>query len=270
MTRKEKIHQNFALKPIKTTLDVFVPILLVYMAFMFFVVNPRWPTEGVDFTLSVMVALARIAITIICCYFIGIILGENGYKFTFGTKGFFKGLLVASPLFAVWIFNALYSPINVPLSFDETQVPYLVHIIIHELSTGLWEEAFFRGVLMLPILLYLSPHWNVSVKERLQLVFVCGALFGLLHFNQGLFGIFTTGIYGLLFSAAFVYSKNLLVLMLMHFLNNAFFNVRTLLAYADTDAVYNRSGSVYVFIITFAVVAIIASVYATKKAKPFK
>jgi len=90
---KEKLHQFFARKPIISTLSVFVPIMAAYFALMVFLIHPSWHDDGINWIAVVIMISARLMITILCCYFIGIILRQSGFKFAFRTRGFFRGSL---------------------------------------------------------------------------------------------------------------------------------------------------------------------------------
>jgi len=172
-------------------------------------------------------------------------------------------------MIAAWILNAIGDTLSgFSFVFDSAHIPYLVYIFVHQMSTGLWEEALFRGFLMLPVLLYLAPNWDKTSDDRLWFVITCGIIFGLVHFNQGIFGILATGAIGMLFSAVFIYSQNLLVLILAHFLHNILINLRNLMLHmhSDSDTINNDSLAVT---IVFSAILIAVSLYVTKKAKPF-
>jgi len=134
-------------------------------------------------------------------------------------RGFFRGLPVLSPIVALWVVNSAVLVGSV--SFDFTYAINILPIVLMEFTTGLWEEVVFRGLLMTAILMRLSPRWSQTALKRVMLVMVCGVVFGLLHHDQGLGGMMMASYFGMLFCAAYVYARNLLVLIVVHTYNNA-------------------------------------------------
>lgn len=94
-------------------------------------------------------------------------------------------------------------------------------MIMQQIGTGLFEEGLFRGLLMGGML----QKWSHSIRGRLGMVLISGISFGLLHFmsffsgtplNSVLYNMLFASIFGIVFASSYLYSKNLLITMIIH------------------------------------------------------
>ena len=116
---------------------------------------------------------------------------------------------------------------------------------------------------------YMDEKWDESLAWRLVLVIACAVFFGLLHYDQGFTGIIITGVCGLLFGAAYVYSKNLLSIILLHALNNSVNSAQNIFIRVDLEMTHHFDGLLAPVTIVFCVVGVVVSIAATIKATPF-
>ena len=155
--------------------------------------------------------VVRFLFSIPCIIVLGKIIQGNGFKFTFAAKGFKKGMLAH-------LFFLLAIILHLPLFFIATEfnmefIPVIPAIIVFDLGCGIFEEVLFRGILMTAILI----QFGETAKGRICCVLFSGIVFGLVHLFGGNFlTVLFTGILGIGFAAAYVYSKNLLSCIIVH------------------------------------------------------
>jgi membrane protease YdiL (CAAX protease family) len=201
---------------------------IVYCAvilFLYFILNAliRFIFGGGDNSvLTVFYAdgVLRILFSIPCIILLGEIMRGNGFKFSFGTKGLKKGLFAHA-------FFLLNMSLHLPLIFITTEInmefiPMIPAIIFNDLATGIFEEILMRGLFMTAMLV----QFGGTAKGRIFCVLLNGLVFGLLHLIGGdLLAVLFTGILGIGFAAAYVYSKNLLSCIIFHALWNIVFKI---------------------------------------------
>ncbi len=114
-----------------------------------------------------------------------------------------SGILIATILTGEYKFD--------PSTINVTQ-------IIFSLNPGIWEEFFFRGVIMI---LLLSLTKSIRTSSIIQIV-----LFGIMHIKDisitGFFEIFSVMILGIGFTYVTYKTKSLLAGMIFHYLHDAF------------------------------------------------
>lgn len=101
-------------------------------------------------------------------------------------------------------------------SFDPIRgniVVYLLYLIMMIIVAGFGEEFLYRGYLMT----YLSKAMGNTNLAWIGSAFMVSFVFGLAHAYQGISGMVSTGLIGLILSLTFAFSqKNLVLLMLIH------------------------------------------------------
>ena len=189
---------------------------VVLILLIFYDALIRFGVGGYDLrTLHYVNAVFIALLAIPCIIFLGKIVQENGFKFSFSAKGFKKGMF--AHLFFLF---ALF--LHLPLAFITTEintefVPMIPPIIFFDLAVGVFEEVLMRGIFMTAMLV----RFGETGKGRIFCVLLNGLVFGILHFFDGGFvSVLLTGLLGIGFAAAYVYSKNLLSCMVVHALWN--------------------------------------------------
>jgi len=145
---------------------------------------------------------------------------KKDWKEVLNFKGYKKGLLAGSGiiLFIIY-FVILYITgvsgivgLTFPLAFSQ--------LFCQQITTGFFEEITYRGF----ILEGYFYHEKQKVSTRLIYTLVSFLLFGSGHlmnctsWSDGVFRMVTTGIIGMSFTAIYLYSHNLLIAMILHFI----------------------------------------------------
>ena len=216
----------------------------------------------------VMNVIIRMAASLIGIWVLGAVLKTNGLNFVFSLKGFAKCLLALSPMIII-IFVIPFVLIDEIGRYSDI-VSYFPSIIIIEFARGLQEEVLFRGVLMTAVLVSLSPTWD-NKSERIIYALIFAAIFGLLHFTSWLV-IFIAFSGGLLLCAAYIYTKNLLACVIVHWMSNALTAIIWGLMTGNFDWL-QRILALQTFelalMILFCIIQIITAIILIIKAKPF-
>ena len=109
--------------------------------------------------------------------------------------------------------------------------------------------------------------WSDTVKGRIIVVLISGIVFGVSHFNGGLFSVLITGILGIGFSAVYLYSKNLMICMLLHALYDVPAHLSHWIAELSENTLHHVLDDVQA-ILMYAVIPLFA-LFLCVKAKPF-
>ncbi|MCL1997591.1 MAG: CPBP family intramembrane metalloprotease [Turicibacter sp.] len=111
----------------------------------------------------------------------------------------------------------------------------------------------------------LSSTWNETVKKRVVFVVMCGLVFGLVHLPGGGFAFLFASASGILLCAAYVYSKNLIICIIAHWIPNAINSL--IAAHSENFNIFDRIASPWV-IATYPIFLAFA-IYLTVKAEKF-
>jgi len=162
---------------------------------------------NIIFTLPIMIMLS-------------LVLGENGFKFTFSIKGFKSGMYALLPfLLAIFVIA-----LGILIAFEmnrEFLLSVLPALVFFEFTIGIAEESLFRGLFLVPMLI----RWSGSERGRLGCVLVSGTVFGALHMVNIVIGAdvsatlassLAASVVGVAFAAALLRSKNLLSCIVIH------------------------------------------------------
>lgn len=111
--------------------------------------------------------------------------------------------------------------------FTTTYIVTLIIVIIQQFAVGFFEEATHRGLMMNGLI----KNNTGTVRQRLFTVFAAGAFFGLSHGLNIFFGenpliqVPSTMLWGMFVAAVYMLSDNLLLVMLLHTLNDSTFRI---------------------------------------------
>ena len=262
---------------IGATFCVFVFWIIVWS--MFSIVLLMWSVDlqSADIVVFGMVhriadGLIRGGFAILVIVVLGKIVNSNGFKYTFSTKGFKKGmfahigvlLLVFSMPFIVLSIPEAKLNINNAISIDQ------LSFVIFHIGNSVWEEALWRGVLMTGALIRWSDTWNErnTIKKRVAFMLICSFAFGLIHFTGGVQQMLFATIGGVVFSAAYIYSKNLLACIIVHALCNYILLFVSTMFY-DAELVTILVMRFFIVSIALGILVIPFAIYLTIKAEPF-
>ncbi len=109
-----------------------------------------------------------------------------------------------------------------------TTIPIVVScLLFQQIATGFWEELTFRAFVCEG---YYQRN-TATAKNRFVYAFISLMLFGIAHVIEcdtlavAVYRFITTGIWGFAFASLYLYTHNILVSMLMHFITDIFLNV---------------------------------------------
>ncbi len=114
-----------------------------------------------------------------------------------------------------------------------TTFPIVVScLLFQQFATGFWEELTFRAFVCEG---YYQRN-TVTAKNRLVYAFISFLLFGIIHAIEcgtleiAIYRFISTGIWGFAFASIYLYTRNILVAMFMHFFTDIFLNVPVFIA----------------------------------------
>jgi len=209
----------------------------------------------------------RIIFFVPAVFLLGYIIKYDGFKFAFSTKGFAIGMFAAIPIFLCML-PEFIGFFNIA-QLDKELLSVFPARIFQQLTTGLFEEPLYRGLLITAILI----KWGDKAKGRITAALISALVFGLVHFLNVFTGsggsithvlkCFTVGI---MFAAVYIYSGNLLSAMIMH----SFYNivVAAMDLVIDKNEVFMLAYSIAYEAILLLVGPVIA-IILIRKAKPF-
>ena len=207
---------------------------------------------------------------------LGKIIASSGFKFSFATKGFKKGMIAHIPML-ICIFSVPFILFSVPEARLDVSnaLPSLIPRAIFDVGNAVWEEVLWRGVLMTGLLIKWESSWNESatVKKRVAFMLICSFAFGLIHFggDLGWVHVIFAGVWGTLFSAAYIYSRNLLACSVAHFAVNYILSFVQRMFYYDIEpAMLFTQRFMTVNTILGVLIVIPVAIYLTIKAEPFR
>jgi len=217
--------------------------------------------------------LIRAFVGIISILVLGKIIGSNGFKFAFTTKGFKKGMFAHIAMIAPIIFMP-FIVLSIPqsqLDFSNA-IPHLLPYVIFHIGNAVWEDVAWNGVLMTGAMITYSATWNepTTVRKRVKFMLMCSFAFGLVHFGGGgILHVFSAVATGVAWGAAYIYSKNLPSLFITHFVMN-YVTTMIQLMLSDTELVILFVQRFFITNIIWGIVVMIPfAIYLTIKAEPF-
>lgn len=200
--------------------------------------NPIWAGIGVGYSLSILFVLLEKLLWDFAYTDKWWIYIDGVIRLLFGVVGLFilkaiyadkfwelfkkkigrNVLLYLIPIFLYFILEFLFLACA-----KQIQTPWIAFFImwITQVTTGFWEEAVSRGVVMSGMLM----KWKDTVRGRILSVVISGVLFGSLHILNVIFGNniidclwngLSTFCWGMFIAAIYMLSENLLLVMGIH------------------------------------------------------
>jgi len=257
----ENLRRDFKERPIITAFASVAVLWVLYTVIAFIVF--RFFSDPSEMTLRYTRGLLRVIFSVASVWLLGYAVGGNGWRYAFTTRGLGAGLFAHLFFFAhaIRFIPALFVATEINTAFF-TRIPA---IILFDIGTGIFEEITFRGLLMTAMLI----RFGATAKGRLACVLLNGAIFGLGHLIGGdWLAVLVTGILGMGFAAAYVYSKNLLACMLAHMA----YNFAIQLTNGFIVDIGNTTALLLLQISSIVVRGLVLpfAIYLTIKAKPFE
>lgn len=184
-------------------------------------------------------------------------------------KNFKHGLAASSVMFLIILFNIVTYFFIGAKSWIDTTVPIVVScLFFQQITTGFWEELTFRAFVVEG---YYQTE-NKTKRIRFVYAFISFVIFGMLHavecdsISMALYRFVTTGIWGFTFASVYLYSHNLLVVMLMHFVTNIFSNATIFIAEFNISTAFIVLND-YIYFVLLGAMLLTAVVYLCKEPK---
>lgn len=185
----------------------------IYLLFIF--AHLFIPSRVSSSTKMLIDCILRILFAFPCIALMGFLMNTNGFHAAFKTSGFLKGILASLMIF-LFMFT-MVGKFLIVVSINESFLPNIPVVLLQQVTTGLFEESLFRGVLIGMLL-----KWTGSKQGRLGAALLSGVVFGMAHLLNGdelqplLQNALGAGILGFAFAAVYLYSGNLLSCMFIH------------------------------------------------------
>jgi len=168
--------------------------------------------------LSLTSAAINVVFTILAIILFGIINQTNGFNHVFKTDGIKKGLLALTPVTMFFLLSLVVNTGSVPSLYEEN-VRAFPAIALMQITSSLVQNVLFRCLLITALLVKLSSTDN----ERILSIFKASALYLIIYIplnmldgaNIGFMQLINTFVVGAGICAAYLYSKNLLSLVLV-------------------------------------------------------
>jgi len=217
---------------------------------------------------SLLTSVINIVFALITIAILGIINQTCGFKHVFKTEGFVKGLPAVLPIMAAVLFNLAFVLSSAETISGENLSTFPLHAFVR-ITSAFIETVLFRGLLVTALFVKLS----LTESERIRSIFKASALFLMIYMlgilntgNVNIIPIINTFIINAGFCAAYMYSRNLIVLFL------AYGTWMTLIAILDVIVV-DDSGQASPLLF-FAVVGVLFliltfAVRFSRRAEPF-
>ncbi|MCL2674542.1 MAG: hypothetical protein FWE92_04340 [Defluviitaleaceae bacterium] len=160
----------------------------------------------------------NIAFTVFAVILLGVVNQTDGFKHIFATKRFMNGLIALLPVTAFFLFGLMLNLGNISPMYEES-VQTIPAIALMQITSALMQTVLFRGLLITALFVKLSN----SESERIRSIFKASALYLIIYIplnmldgaNIGFMQLINTFVVGAGLCAAYMYSKNLLSLVLV-------------------------------------------------------
>lgn len=180
---------------------------------------------------------------------------------------FKDGIRAGSGLILYTILVAIVISIGMSSLIDTTFAILFSCLICQQITTGFWEELTFRAFL-------LEGYTNKKKKNRLcRLAYasISFIIFGSLHaiecdtLSDAIDLFIVTGIFGFVFASIYLYSHNILVTMLLHFIYDIVANFQQFVEVWNEDSQLFFVLNNYVLVAAFIAMLIVSVMFVIKK-----
>lgn len=179
------------------------------------------------------------------------------------------GFAAGAIMFLIILFEIVtYLVIGAKAWIDTTVSIVVSCLFLQQITTGFWEELTFR--------VFVAEGYykteNKTKKTRFAYAFVSFVIFGLVHavecssLSEALYRFVTTGIWGFAFASIYLYSHNVVVAMLMHFVTNIPANATMFIAEWNVSTAFIVLND-YIYFVLLGIMFVTAVVYLWKEPK---
>jgi len=259
----------------KIVLSLLGPVFCAVIVGIYFIgsdiLRPWVIDMRINFLESYVSGTVKLILGILGILVLSLLLNGNGFKHCFSPKGYKKALFTFVPCYLIYL--KLLSPLILlalfPSAIQIAQANFehlrmaLPSRIFFEISNSIFEEVVIRALLLVTLLYF----WGNSYVGRICIAIFGGVVFALLH-DWNFFILYTS--IGFLFCAAYIYSKNILVLIVVHTFSNmiTFISNSITVTSGDYDVIIMavlRNTGLGIYYILFPLFGLIACI----KAAPF-
>lgn len=187
------------------------------------------------------------------------------FCFYFRKENFGKGLLLLWPALLFLLANLL-----TPDTFSDRGVvaETLIMVVITNMITGVYEEVVMRGML----LGHMMQHWKDDEHKILKSVLTTSVLFGVVHLGNlaqaplgpTLFQVVYATVFGLLFAATYLRTKNIWSCVLIHGLVDVSGEVCTIYYYPG-EPIEGLFGAFVPLMVLSTVICLVVSLFELRK-----
>jgi|GEM_PF-1223352 len=263
MTLQQKIKSN----PVAASIISTLVLSALWASATFFLVGLFEQREAP--MLLLLRSAINIVFTVLAVILLGVINQTDGFKHVLRTKGLPDGLIVLIPVMAFFLFGLALSLGDISTMHEESLQTFPA-IAFMQTTSALMQNILFRGLLITALFVKLSN----TGSERVRSVFKAAALYLLIYIplntldgtNIGLMQLINTFIVGAELCAAYMYSKNLLSLVLVQGLWQILGSVIGLFSTND-----NPQSTLFVLIVWLVIIISILAfaIRFSKRAEPF-
>lgn len=235
--------------------------ILIFLAYLFTTIFLRAPFRGV--TSLVVDCILRIVFGTAALLLFVKRFQKGKWSNVIHFRNFKAGLPAATGILLLTLFTILQIAAGAKSVEISAQIIF-ADIFLLQITTGYWEEMVFRAYLMEGYYSGLSAEER-TWKQRLYYSVVSALIFGALHIPGGslLLVVFCMG-FGFICASVYLYSHNILVCMLLHFVYDVFANLRGYaVEWDETSLLFLWNDPI--FLILTGVGCLIAVVYLIKE-----
>ncbi len=173
--------------------------------------------------------------------------------------------MAGSGLFLICIYYIIYLLVGAK-SFVDTSILIVVScLFFQQITTGFMEELTCRAFLLERYFSKKEP----AYKDTLKYALLSGLVFGLAHiigcndFSFALYRFFTVGMMGVWYAIIYLYSGNIIIPMLMHFVYDVFANATNFVAEWNETKFFIIWDN-YIYFIVVGIMIVISFIYLIK------
>lgn len=224
--RRNSKYMNKYITFAKKDIGVFLCIIF-YSIFLFIArtVKVHYNLDGADW--YVFSSIQRLLFGLIELFVFVKIFKKEKWTNVINFQNFKNGLIAGSSVFLMILLYIAYFVVGAK-SFINTTIPIVIScVFLQQITTGFWEELNCRAFVIEGYFSSEKRTW----KTRLIYALLSFVIFGLMHaieecdsFSFALYRFITTGIWGFIYASIYLYSHNILVPMLLHFIYDIFAN----------------------------------------------